>query len=224
MGGDVMQEGLARLGAPVALTFMMAAFGCSLRSDSTNNSVDALQKGDGSAGTAGASAAAGPGAAASVTTLSESKSLRSLSLAEAAQLCNDTYAYYGRSISQAVLCKEAGLAYGVSSSSPTDAQLRENCTKQEADCLASAVAVPICNSIPMSCSVTVAQYSTCIADQVAAFNAGVTPLVSCSAVTQNDLQSIWDFVTKETPVSCGLLTNTCAGLDAPTPHPGTNGA
>jgi len=210
-----MQDG-ARLATLVALTFMMANAGCSIRSNSS--SIGALETGDGSGGRAGA------GDAASVTTLSESEALGSLSPAQATQLCNDTYAYYGRSISQALLCKEAGLAYGVSSSSPTDAQLQQNCKKQEAACLASAPGGPSCNRIPMHCPVTVAQYSACISDQVAAFNAGVASLVSCSAVTRNDLQSIWDFVTVETPASCALLTNTCAGLDAPTPHPGANGA
>jgi hypothetical protein len=172
----------------------------------------------GSGGTGGDGATAGG----SVTTLDGSKSLGSLSATEVATLCSDTYSYYQQNISQATLCKETGLAYGISSSAPTDSQLRQNCTSQQAACLTAGFAVPSCSNIPVACAATVAQYSTCIADQVAAFNSGVAALATCATVTLADLQTVWAFVAADPPASCASLTNTCAGFDVPTPHPGTN--
>ena len=128
------------------------------------------------------------------------------------------------SISQAVLCKEAGLAYSVSSSAPTDAQLQQNCKTQEGACLAAPPAVASCGSIPASCSLTVAQYSACISDQAAAFNAGVAALPGCATVTRNDLQGVWALVAGDPPPSCALFANTCATLDIPSPHPGMSSA
>jgi hypothetical protein len=45
--------------------------------------------------------------------------------AEATQLCNDAYAYFGHAISRATSCKWKGLAYAISSSAPTDHPDRE---------------------------------------------------------------------------------------------------
>ena len=172
----------------------------------------------GSVGTGtGGSSPAGP-----VTTVSGSKALGSLTATEAATLCSDTYAYYQQNISQATLCKETGLAYGISSSASSDTQLRQNCASQQADCLTAGPAVPSCSTLPAACTLTVAQYAACIADEVAAFNSGVAALASCATVTLADLQSVWSFVAADPPASCALLTNTCAGFDVPTPHPGTN--
>ncbi|HVT07637.1 MAG TPA: hypothetical protein VHO67_09270, partial [Polyangia bacterium] len=163
--------------------------------------------------------AAGGTVGGSVTTLSGSRSLGSLSSAEATQLCNDTYAYYGRAITQATLCKEAGLAFGVSSSAPNDAQLQQNCQTQETACLAAGPAVPSCSTIPASCAATVAQYATCISDQVAAFNSGVAGLASCAAVKTSDLPTVWNLVAGDPPASCAAVAS-CEGYDVPTPHAG----
>src|SRR4029079_15186697 len=75
--------------------------------------------------------------------------------------------------------------------------------------------------IPMPCAVTAAQYLACVSDRVAAFNADVGKLASCTAVTRKDLEAIWGLVAGDPPASCASLTNTCAGLDVPVPHPGT---
>jgi hypothetical protein len=181
----------------------------------------------GTAATGGNSGSVGTGTGGSspggpVTTLSGSKSLGSLTSTEAATLCSDTYSYYQQNISQATLCKETGLAYGISSSAPTDAQLRQNCTSQQTTCLTDGPALPSCSNIPVACAATVAQYAACIADQVAAFNSGVAALATCATVTLADLQTVWTFVAADPPASCALLTNTCAGFDVPTPHPGSN--
>ncbi|MES1206335.1 MAG: arabinofuranosidase catalytic domain-containing protein [Pseudomonadota bacterium] len=210
-------------GLALALTFTIATAGCS----SSGGAKGGAGGSPGSGGAvglggrmgSGGSGAGGTAAGGPLTTLTGSRSLGSLSSAEATQLCNDTYAYYARAISQATLCKEAGLAFGVSSSAPTDAQLQHNCQSQEAACLAAAPAVPSCSSIPASCPATVTQYTACISDQVAAFNAGVSALASCAAVKTSDLPSVWTLVAGDPPGSCAPL-DACGGFDIPTPHAG----
>ena len=168
----------------------------------------------------GGSAAGGTSGGGSVTTVTGTKTLGSLSPAEATQLCNDIYAYYGRTISQSTLCKEAGLAFGISSSPSTDAQLEQNCQSQQTGCLAAGPAAASCGGIPASCPTTVAQYSACISDEAAAFNSGVAALPGCATVTLNDLQAVWALVAANPPASCASLGATCAALDIPTPHAG----
>jgi hypothetical protein len=172
-----------------------------------------------SSGGAGSGGAGGDG---SITTLSGSKPLGSLTPSEATQLCNDTYAYYGKAISQATLCKSAGLTYGVSSSPPTDSQLQQNCASQQSACLKANSAIASCSAIPAGCTATVAQYSTCITDEASAFNDGVNGLAGCATVTLADFAAIWSFVTANPPASCTTVTDICATLDIPTPHAGTS--
>jgi hypothetical protein len=219
-----MQNGLTGLGI-ATLAFTIVTVGCSSSSPKAGagggaGSGNSAGGAVGSGGMPGAAGTVSAGGAASVTTLDASKPLGSLSPAEATQLCNDTYAYYGRSISPAVLCKEAGLAFGISSSAPTDALLQQNCQSKQAECLMSGAATPSCSKIPMPCSVTVAQYAACIADQAGAVDSGVPALANCSAVTHADLPAVWALVAGDPPASCAALTNSCAGLDVPTPQPG----
>ena len=172
----------------------------------------------------GGAGSGGTGAGGPLTSLAGTGSLGSLTPSDAAQLCSDTYAYFQRTVSQATLCKEAGLTYGVSSSASSDAQLQQNCNGQQAACLADGPAIASCSSLPASCTATVAQYSACIMDEDAAFNSGVAGLASCSTVTLADLQAVWNFVAADPPASCASLTNTCPTLDLPTPHPGMPGS
>ena len=76
----------------------------------------------GSAGTGGSSDSGGR----SVTTVSGTKALSELTATETTQLCSDTYVYYRDAVGPASLCQWQGLAYGVSSSAPTDAELQAN--------------------------------------------------------------------------------------------------
>ncbi len=167
----------------------------------------------GGASTGGASGAGG------VTTLSGGKLLSELTPAEATQLCNEAYAYLGDAISPAVLCKASGLTYTISSSAPTDAVMRENCARQEADCLSAAPYVPDCAPIPSPCTATVSQYATCVADQAATYNSTVGTIPDCAAVSSQDKAAIWDFVAA-LPASCSSLSPVCSGLDFPTPRVG----
>ena len=163
----------------------------------------------------------GASASSSVTTLGSSQTLGSLTAAQDTQLCNDTFAYYGQAVSQATLCKSAGLTYAVSSSAPTDSKFQQNCTSRESSCLNAGAASPSCSTIPASCTVTVAQYSACITDTATAFNSGVDGLASCATATLSDEAAIWDFVTANPPDSCAPLAALCATVDIPTPQPGT---
>ena len=176
----------------------------------------------GTVGTGGSSSSGGTGSGGSSgTTVSGGKTLGSLTPSEATQLCKDTSAYFGQNISQATLCKEAGLGYAVSSSAPTDAQLQKNCTSQEASCLQGGPAVANCTSITANCSATVAQYLACITDRVADFNQQVSALASCATVTLPDLAAVWAFMSADLPASCTQVTDQCPTLDIPSPLPGT---
>jgi hypothetical protein len=177
--------------------------------------------GTGGSSSSGGAGSGGAGGGSAGTTVSGGKTLGSLTPSEATQLCKDTSAYFGQYISQATLCKEAGLGFAVSSSAPTDAQLQKNCAGQEASCLQGGPAVANCTSITANCSATVAQYNACIADRVADFNQQVSGLASCATVTLPDLAAVWTFMSAALPASCTLVTDQCPTLDIPSPLPGT---
>ena len=177
--------------------------------------------GTGGSSSSGGAGSGGAGGGGSGTTVSNEKTLDSLTPSEATQLCKDTSSYFGQNISQATLCKEAGLGYSISTSAPTDAQLQQNCSGQEATCLQGGSAVANCTSISANCSATVAQYLTCITDMVARFNEKVGTLASCATVTLSDLAAVWDFMTGDGPASCTSVTDKCPTLDIPSPLPGT---
>lgn len=170
----------------------------------------------GSAGTDGG--ASGGGA---VTSLSSTKAVSALTSAEGTQLCNDTYAYFGSAIPKATTCKWKGLAFAASSSAPSDAVAQQNCTTQQNSCQQSAdpwANNPGCNSIPSSCTATVAQYSACIRDEVAAFVQLVNGFPACAGVTTSVSSAINNALgSGMMPPSCTALTDACPDLTPPTP-------
>jgi hypothetical protein len=192
----------------IAVTCGLAIIGCSSK---------APPAGANSAASGGSSGMVG-----AVTSVSDGTALGSLTPAESTELCNDTYAYFGRALNQASLCKWAGLTYGVSSSAPSDAMLEQNCASEEAMCQQAGAAAPSCTPIPAGCAATVAQYNACIADQVAALNSGIAALPACATVTLNDLANVYNLLTANPPASCASLISTCPTLDLPAPHEGTN--
>jgi len=212
--------GSSSTGGNASSTGGQSAGGAATGGSSAATGGSSAATGGSSAATGGSSAATGgsSGSGASVTTLSGTMSLGSLTAAEATQLCNDAYAYFGQAISRATLCKATGLTTAVSSSAPTDAAMQQFCTDNESICLQASPNSPSCGDIPTPCTVTVAQYSTCIVDKASAYNQGVNGLASCATVGRADLPAIWDFVTANPPASCTALDATCAGLDVPTPH------
>src|SRR4029079_13323368 len=91
-----------------------------------------------------------------------------LAPAEVTKLCDDTYAYFGSAMPKATTCRWRGLAYGASSSAPTDAQLQSNCANKETSCQGTADPWADnlgCNDIPSTCTRTGAPYSAVISDE-----------------------------------------------------------
>lgn len=171
--------------------------------------------GGGTTGTGGTG-----GGATSVTTISGTTALNALTPAQTTQLCDDTYAYFGTAISKATTCRWRGLAYGASSSAPTDAQLQSNCTNKETSCQGSADPWADnlgCNDIPSTCAATVAQYSACISDEVAAFIQLVGGFPMCSMLMRSNASEILNAIAAPPPASCASLTDACPELSPPGP-------
>jgi len=220
------------LGA-IALPSTMAVIGCAdfsgasgtggaagtAGTGSSSSTGGAVGSGGGSStgGTgAGGTGAGGASAVGSVTNLSGTKLLSALTTAEAAQLCSDAYSYFGRAISRATACKWKGLAYAISSSAPDDTGLQQACASQESTCLQANPSSPSCGALPSPCTATVADYSTCVADQATTFTQTVSGLASCSTVIRADLAAVWDFSSAATlPASCTALDITCSAIDLP---------
>jgi hypothetical protein len=176
----------------------------------------------GAVGTGGSSATGGAGGAGggSVTTLAGSKAINALTTAEGTQLCNDTCAYFGSAIPQATTCKWQGLAYAVNSSAQSDSVLQQQCTKQLNNCQQAAdpwANNSGCSTLPTDCTATVAQYSTCISDEVTAFAQTVNGLPTCTTITMSQTSSVTDAQLASPPASCASLMNTCPDLYPPSP-------
>jgi hypothetical protein len=178
----------------------------------------------GSVGTAGTSGGGGTGGGGSngsaVTTISATTALNALAPADVTQLCDDTYAYFGSAIPKATTCRWRGLAYGASSSAPTDAQLQTSCTNKESSCQQSADPWADnlgCNDIPSTCAATVAQYTACISDEVAAFIQLVGGFPVCSMLMRSNASEILNAIAAAPPASCASLMNTCPELSPPGP-------
>jgi len=192
----------------------------------------ACSNGSGTGGTAGSTGSGGTGGSSSggtggggsggspVTTLSGTKALNALTAAEAMQLCDDSYAYFGTAIPKTTTCKWKGLAFGASSSAPTDAQLQSNCTSKESSCqqLSDPWADnPGCNELPATCTATVDEYSTCIRDEVTAFLQLVNGFPVCAMLARSNASDILTAIAGSPPASCAALMNTCPDLYPPGP-------
>ena len=195
------------------LASTLATAGCS--SSSSDGGTGGSSSTGGVVGMGGSSSTGG-----SVTSLSGDKPLTTLTPADVAQLCTDTYAYFGNAIPQATACKWRGLRTAVSSSSPTDTDLQAACTAPETNCLQGGPGptdIPSCPDIPSNCTATVADYSTCMGDEVAAFTRAVGELADCATATLDDMPAVWDVMGATAPASCASLDTTCAGLVPPNP-------
>jgi hypothetical protein len=179
--------------------------------------------GSGGSSNTGGQAGGVAGGGGSVTPLSDTKALNALTAADATQLCKDVYAYFGKTIPMATACKYKGLSYATSSSAPTDTQFRQICTEHEASCTKANSGVgsadnPGCSDIPSTCTATVAQYSACISDEVAAFNQALAGLPTCAASTSAGISAVWEVMAPTAPASCDSLSNKCPDLTPPTPN------
>ena len=155
-----------------------------------------------------------------MTTITSNKPLGTLTAAESTQLCDDTKAYFMRSISKANSCKFAALSNAASTSAPSDAVLRTNCTSMETSCNASdamgAGAATSCLPPPPTCTATVAQYSACITDGAAALTQSANTLPNCSALRLADISPIFAAVEALYLVpGCAALMAVCPDLVFP---------
>jgi hypothetical protein len=168
----------------------------------------------GSGGTGGTTGTAGAGGGSSVTTVSGTKALGTLTSDEATQLCDDTYAYFEKSITQATTCKWKALSYATSSSAPTEAKLQQNCTSKETSCLSGTGSTgnPGCGDLPATCKATVAEYAACISDEAANFNQTVSGLPVCTAFTTVGTDAIWEAMVADMPGACQPLLTQCPDL------------
>jgi hypothetical protein len=238
-----MRNGRTRLFGVMALAWTTATFGCSSSSSdggaggsvssSGSGGAASLGGGSGHAGTGGgssgnggvtslggSSASGGSSGGSAVTTLSGIRPVNALTTAEATQLCNDTYAYFGSASSTATTCKWRGLSYAASSSAPSQAVLQQNCSSQESGCVQAAKPWDNnsgCSDIPATCTATVTEYSTCISDEVAAFVQVVNGLPSCTTLASTDTAAIFEAQAGTPPASCVSFSDKCPDLTPPGP-------
>lgn len=215
-----MRNGIFGLaGGLVAASVLMVA-GCSSSSNGAGGVGGSTGGGAGGSG-AGGSGSADAGGGTAITTIMGSKTLGSLTAAQGTQLCNDTSGYFGRNITKAQACKFGALSFSLSSSAPTEADLRTGCTNTENDCNQSDAATGIavmCSSIPPSCTATVAQYSACVVDQGALYETNLAALPACSALTRADFDKITTSLPNASPpASCDALMSACPDLTLPFP-------
>jgi hypothetical protein len=172
-----------------------------------------------SGGSSGNGGSGGVGGGTSPTALNDSKLLNALSTAEAVQLCDETYTHFGTAIPKEAACKWRGLVYATSSSPPTEAKLRQNCTTKESACLALEASKiwlnPGCGEIPASCTATVAEYFACMDDEVAEFNQKVLGFPACDTFTTAGTTAIWDAQGSPPPGDCASLGKKCPDLYPP---------
>lgn len=173
---------------------------------------------------AGCGSSSGGGAAGSgeVTSLSGSRALNSLSAAEAAKLCTDSGSYASAAVSQANACKFAAVFSASFSAPTTDAEARAACMAIYTPCLsAPAQTNDTCDAIPATCTATVAQYSACMKDSIAAFNQTLAVLPGCSTLKLSDLSDNSGGGAgtaggaAATEASCVTLEKACPGFSVP---------
>ena len=221
-----MRNGFLGLAGSLVAASMLVVAGCSSSSNGASGVGGSTGGGVGGSGAggsngAGGSASADSGGGTAVTPIMGSKTLGSLTPAQTTQLCNDASAYFGRNITKAQACKFGALTFSVSSSAPTDADLRLGCTNTEASCNQSDAATGIaimCSAIPASCAATVAQYSTCVVDQSALYKTNLAALPACAALTRADFDRITTSLPNASPpASCEALMSSCPDLTLPFP-------
>jgi len=222
-----MRTGLIELASALVLVSTMAVAGCggggggSAGAAGTTGTAGSAGGTTGAAGSAGGTTGTGGGGGGgAVTSISASKTLGSLTAAESDQLCDDTKTYFMTSISKANSCKFSALSMAASTSAPSDAVLRTNCTSMETSCNASATMGPgsstSCFPPPATCTATVAQYSACISDQAALLNQSANTLPNCSAVRLADISPIFGAVEAfYTVPGCMALMNECPSFVFP---------
>lgn len=212
-----MRNELIQLAGALLFTAAPPVLGCSSAADG----------GDSGAGGAGGVEAPPAGSCTrtaggtAVTSLCGAAALNTLTSAEALQLCNDTSTYVAGSITRSTGCKYAAIIAAASNSSPTEAQLQASCAATENACNQDdSVTRPgentLCSQIPPTCTATVEQYSSCIADEALLFEQGAAALISCSLLTFGNLSTAYDVPNAATEAAgCAALEAACPSFSLP---------
>lgn len=166
----------------------------------------------------------GTGSAGAVTSVNGTKPLNTLTAAESTQLCKDSGAYVGRAVSKVNACKALALVLTALGSPTTEAQARATCASIYTPCLSAPAAsssMDTCDSIPATCTATVAQYSACFSDQIVALNQVLAASPSCGTITLADLSDNGtgggaDGGTEPTSAACMTFETACPGYQLPT--------
>lgn len=170
----------------------------------------------GSSGGASGGSSGGSSGGAAVTSLSGSKTLGSLSSADAKQLCDDLNSYFSKTITKDTACKWRALISAASSSSPSETALKSFCSSKLTSC--DGLAKQACGDLPSGCGVTVEQYSACIVDEAADFNKQVVTFPTCDSLTMANMGKASDAQSADLPASCTKLmeVSKCSSLSPPT--------
>lgn len=163
----------------------------------------------------------GGGGSGMPTNLPANTKLMTLTPAQQTQICNDVTNYSLHAVPQASFCKYAGIATAAfvlaSDSSTTDATLQSACAQTVADCNSappdtSGSTCDFSGVETCSADATIADFNTCITDEVAAENAAFASLPACSAVTKTWLNSNSSAGSITEPASCVSLSAKCPGV------------
>jgi hypothetical protein len=236
-----MRKGLISVVGSLLLASTTATMGCgsspsgggSGGSSSSGGAVGSSSKGGASGGSSstsagGSSSSTSAGGSSSsgtsVTTLDDTKAMNTLTAADTTQLCKDTYAYFNSNISMETACKYKGLSLATASSAPSDSEFQKICKDNQSACTKAGTGVgsaenPGCSGLSTKCTATVAQYSACIKDEVAAFNQRLSALPDCATATSAIISKVWEAMVPSTPPdSCDQIGNKCPDLTVPAPN------
>jgi hypothetical protein len=185
------------------------------------------------AGSGGGAGSAGAGATPTfMSTLPAATPLAQISLAQLTTICTELNAYRSNLAKSAgfapVDCKYAGIFSGMSTVGPvaTDDQVRQACSTAVSNCVATPTQ-PFtldCSVAPFNdCAATVAQYTACLNDSVAAAEVSVASLPSCSALSvalfRSDSGSVMSLPTLTAPASCVTYAAACPTSAGDIPPP-----
>ena len=161
----------------------------------------------------------GGGSGGMPTNLPPATKLMSLTPAQQTQICNDLTNYSVHNIPQATVCKfvgvEAAAIVLASESTATDAQLQDACSQAVTQCNAtppdtSGSTCDFSGVSTCSADATIADFNTCVTDEVTAENAAFGSVPACSAVTKAWLTANGDAAgTFTEPASCVSLDAKC---------------
>jgi len=166
------------------------------------------------------------GGSGAVTSLPGSKTLATLSTADATQLCGDSVTYLIRNVSVAELCKRTGYDAAVfaleTGAATTDAQIQMVCMTAVNQCPSpvpdgGAGTCSLGDTSSCATTATVDEYSLCISDATATLKAALPSFPTCSALTVASVAATQTDGGSgtATPPSCTKLMTDCPNISLP---------